>query len=138
MRVPVTHLEDPEIDMPTKRPVLARLTPKNRVRLTLSLIAYEEALEFFGDAIERLGRALDATPWAAVVDLGPATAVYLLLDLHKTYLEPHALAYPRQVKLLLSRAEACLLWKTWAASEVAPAQAPAYAAVMEALHQLLA
>ncbi|MDJ0363596.1 hypothetical protein QMK33_00410 [Hymenobacter sp. H14-R3] len=136
MRVPVTHLEAPEVDMP-KRPVLVKLTPKNKVKLSLNLMAYDEACGWFGDTIAALGQALQDDPWPAAQDLELASKVYLLLDIHNTQLEPYYLR-PAAMKLTLTRAEACLLWRCWRDNGLAANQAPALTEVLHALHQLLA
>jgi hypothetical protein len=135
IRVPVTHLPDPEADMP-KRPVLAKLTPKNKVRLLLSEMAYDEACGWFGDTIATLGKALESDPWVAAQDLNLASQVYLLLDIAETQLQPYYLN-PQAVKLSLSRAEGSLLWRIYHASGLTPSQAPAFTEVLHALHQLL-
>lgn len=137
IRVPLTHLEDPEADMPTKRPALAKLTPKNKLRLTLSEMAYDEACGWFGDTIAALGQALENDPWTAAQDLLAASEVYLLLDIANTQLQPFYLN-PQRVKLTLSRAEACLLWRVWRAQGLPASQAPALTEALHALHQLLA
>ena len=119
------------------RPALATLSKSGRVKLKLGQMAYDEACRvvealavvFDGDVTQRRNLTPElADTWGSLA---------LLQDTWEYQLEPHQLRQPEVVTVTLSRCEALVLWKLWHYSTIPVTAAPAYAAVMDELQNLL-